>query len=248
MLWYVFTGGVLIWGLQWFPCWGLSFWDTSLSFGQVRFEPTAIASGAWPAWVLTLCSHSLAHTDSLHSIPERQRCRHVIALYTFNIEDWIIDRHKSRNSYVIILKFGWEKCKICLKHFSMGSWISGGMLFKLVDSMHMKIIKKKCKTRMSFTNMVPFVSASYWADLRKVTPQGCRMPAGPVSSPSRSGIPGSPPPALLTETGQIQGQLRSPSNGSAQSDAAAANTKSKRVWRGSEKNRSSKTSSRNYIA
>lgn len=58
------------------------------------------------------------------------------------------------------------------------------------------------------------------------------MPAGPVSSPSRSDILGSPPPAPLTETGQIQGQLRSPSSESAQSDAAATNAKSKRVQEG----------------
>lgn len=50
------------------------------------------------------------------------------------------------------------------------------------------------------------------------------MPAEPVSSPSRSDILGSPLPALPTATGQIQEQLRSPSNESAQSDAAAANT------------------------
>lgn len=58
------------------------------------------------------------------------------------------------------------------------------------------------------------------------------MPAGPVSSPSRSDILGSPPPALLTETGQIQGQLRSPSSESAQSDAAAAKNKDQRVRQG----------------
>lgn len=50
-----------------------------------------------------------------------------------------------------------------------------------------------------------------------------------MSSPSRSDILGSPPPALLTETGQIQGQLQSPSSESAQSGAVAAIIKIQRV-------------------
>lgn len=55
-----------------------------------------------------------------------------------------------------------------------------------------------------------------------MTLPGCRMPAGPVSSPFRSDILGFLLPAQLTETEQIRGHLQSPLNESARSDAAAA--------------------------
>lgn len=102
--------------------------------------------------------------------------------------------------------------------------------------MTITLVKKKQQDKYgkcAFTLL--FVSASYWGDLQKVSPQGCRMPAGPVSSPSRSDTLGSPPPARLTGTGQIPGQLRSPSNEWAQSDAAAANTKRQRMQKGMKK-------------
>lgn len=75
------------------------------------------------------------------------------------------------------------------------------------------------------------------------------MQAGPVSSPSRSDILCFPLPALLTETEQIQGQLRFLSNESVRSDAAAANTKSQRAQQETiNDNRRNKIDSTNYIA
>lgn len=77
-----------------------------------------------------------------------------------------------------------------------------------------------------------------------MTLRGCQMPAGPTFSPSQSNILGSPPPALLTETGQIQGQLRSPSSESAQSGAAAAITKIQRVEKGVKNTSNSRSGSK----
>lgn len=93
----------------------------------------------------------------------------------------------------------------------------------------MKLQKRRdgCKIFTDCVLTLPFVSASYWADLRKATLRDCQTPAGPGSSPFQSDILGSPRLALLTETVRIQGQLLSPSSESAQWDAAAANANTK---------------------
>lgn len=75
-----------------------------------------------------------------------------------------------------------------------------------------------------------------------MTPQGCRRPAGPRFSPSLSDTLYSPPPALPAGTEQTLVLPQSPSDGSTQSGAAAAEGKSSIQGRsGEEKEYGQKT-------